>query len=99
MKLIERIPAQYEVQEVADFGRSYKWRPEQIVVECGECGRRMTFKRSNLVASINTCECGAESTAAIREELLAEGLAKDEQASWRPWREWHSKEEDAGIPV
>ncbi|HZY64743.1 MAG TPA: hypothetical protein VFE21_02550 [Rubrobacteraceae bacterium] len=34
MKIVERIPAHYEVQEVEDFGRSYRWCPEQIVLEC-----------------------------------------------------------------
>ncbi len=96
MKLIERIPAHYEVEEVEDLGQVYRWCPEKAVVECGECGRRTTFNRSNLITSIVTCECGARSTAGIREELLAEILTKDETI--HPWRYRRSKE-NAGIPV
>ena len=96
MKLIERIPAHYEVEEVGNLGQVYRWCPEKAVVECGECGKRTTLKRSNLITSIVTCECGARSTAGIREELLTEVLAKDETI--HPWRYRHS-EENAGIPV
>ena len=79
-----------------DFGRAYKWRPEKVVVECDECGRRMIFERSNLITSTVACECGTRSTADIREELIVEKLAEDELV--RPWRYWQSKE-NAGIPV
>ena len=96
MKLIERIPAHYEVEEVDDLGHVYRWCPEKAVVKCGECGKKTTFKRSNLITSIVTCECGARNTAGIREELLTEMLAKDETI--HPWRYRHSKE-NAGIPV
>ncbi len=96
MKIVERIPAHYEVQEVEDFGRSYKWCPEQIVLECDACGTRMTHDRSNLITSIVTCECEARSTADIREELLLEVLAEDEVI--HPWRYWRPRE-GAGIPV
>jgi hypothetical protein len=96
VKLVERIPAHYEAQEVGDLGRVYRWCPEQVVLECGACGTRMTFKRSDLITSIVTCECGARSTASVREELLSEKLAEDERI--HPWRYWHP-EENAGIPV
>jgi hypothetical protein len=58
---------------------------------------RKTFKRSNLLTSIVTCECGARSSARVREELLIEKLAGEDERV-HPWRYWHSKE-DAGIPV
>lgn len=96
MKLIERIPAHYEVQEVEELGRVYRWCPEKAVVECDACGKRATFNRSSLITSIVTCECGERSTAGIREELVLEQLAKDEAI--HPWRYWRS-EERAGIPV
>ncbi len=96
MKLIERIPAHYDVQEVEDLGRVYRWCPEQVVLECGACGTRMTGKRSDLITSIVTCECGAGNTASVREELIIEKLAEDELI--HPWRYWHSKE-NAGIPA
>lgn len=96
MKIVERIPEHYEVQEVEDLGRIYKWCPEQVVLECGACGTRMTQKRSNLITSIVTCKCGTRSTASVREELLVELRSEDEVA--HPWRYWRSRRE-AGIPV
>ena len=94
MKLIERMPAHYEVEEVEDLGDVYRWCPEKAVVKCGECGKRTTFRRSKLTTSIVTCECGARSTAGIREELLAEMQAEDE--SIHPWRYRRPK---AGLPI
>ena len=52
MKIIERIPAHYETQEVEDLGRVYRWCPEQVVLQCGACGTRKTFERSSLIASL-----------------------------------------------
>ena len=96
MRIVERIPEHYETQEVEDFGRVYRWCPEQVVLECGACGTRMTLKRSNLIASLVSCGCGARCSARVREELRAEKPAEDEQI--HPWRYWDS-EENAGIPV
>lgn len=96
MKIVERIPAHYEVQEVENFARSYRWCPEQVVLECDACGTRTTHKRSSLMTSIVTCECEGSSTADIREELLREVLPEDEVAY--PWRYWQPKVGD-GIPV
>ncbi len=95
MKIIERIPARYEAQQVEDLGQVYRWCPEKAVVECGECGKRMILKRSTLITSIVTCECDARSTAGIREELLVEQLANDE--ALHPWR-YRRLKENAGIP-
>jgi hypothetical protein len=96
VKLIERIPAHYAVQEVQDLGRVYKWCPESVVLECGTCGTRKAFDRSTLITSIVTCECGARSSASVREQLLIEKMAEDERL--HPWRYWPS-EENAGIPI
>ncbi len=96
MKIVERIPAHYEVQEVDELGRAYRWCPETAVVECGACGKRTTFNRSSLITSIVSCECGMTSTAHVREELLDELPTEDQVA--HPWRYWQSREE-AGIPV
>ena len=96
MKIIERTPAHYEAQEVEDIGQVYRWCPERVVLECGACGMRMTFKRSTLIASLVTCECGARCSANVREELIVENLGADEHI--HPWRYWH-QEETAGIPV
>ena len=55
MKIIKRIPAYYVAEEVEDLGWVYKWCPEQVVLECGACGMRETFKRSSLISSLVTC--------------------------------------------
>ncbi len=95
VKLVERIPARYDAQEVEDLGRVYRWCPEQVVLECGACGMKMTFKRSKLIASLVNCECGARCSTRVREELLVEQLAEDERV--HPWRYWHTQE-NTGIP-
>jgi hypothetical protein len=62
-KVIERIDARYEVQEV-EFGKVYKWCPERVVIECG-CGGRLCLN-----ASMTSCEeCSADHNVAVREEL------------------------------
>lgn len=97
MRIIERIPGQYEVEELEDFGRVYKWRPEKVVAECSGCAKRATFEKSKLITSIVACdECGAKSTARIREELLVELQIGDEDI--HPWRYWSPREE-TGIPI
>jgi hypothetical protein len=96
VKIIERIPAHYEVQAVEDLGRVYRWCPERVVLECGAYGTRRTFKRSTLIASLAHCECGVRCSASVREELIVEKLAEDKYI--HPWHYWHT-EENAGIPV
>ncbi len=98
MRIVERIPAHYEIEDVMEFGRSYRWCPEQAVLECGECKERTTLTRSQLLASVVTCGgCGARSTASVREELLAELRRTDDEVA-HPWRYWRSRGE-GGIPV
>ena len=48
MRIVECIPEHYEVQEVGDLGRAYRWCPEKVMVECGMCGKRETFTRGTL---------------------------------------------------
>ena len=97
MKIVECIPAHYEVEEVSDLGRSYRWCPEQVVLECGECKKRTTLTWSQLIVSVLTCDgCGARSTASVREELLAELRRTDDEVV-HPWRYWRSRGK-AGIP-
>ena len=87
-KVIERVEARYEIQDV-EMGKVYKWRPESILVEC-ECG-----ERAALAASEYTCEeCGAEHKGLVREDLV--GMAQKDQAL-HPWR-YARDREDAGIP-
>jgi hypothetical protein len=52
--------------------------------------------RSNLIASLVKCECGARCSASVREELIVEKWAEEEYI--HPWRYWRSKE-NAGIPI
>lgn len=101
VKIIERVPEHYEVEEVEEFGRVYRWCPESVVVECDDCGKRSTLKRKDLISSVTACECGADDTFGIREGLLLlQQLDEDEathEAARRPWRYWYSSK-DTGIP-
>jgi hypothetical protein len=45
-KVIEKVEAGYEVEEV-EMGKVYRWCPESVVVRCG-CGKRLS-----LTVSIN----------------------------------------------
>ena len=40
-KIIERVKAHYEVQDV-EMGKVYRWCPESVVIECG-CGKRLSL--------------------------------------------------------
>jgi Zn ribbon nucleic-acid-binding protein len=78
-KVIERLEAHYEVQDL-EMGKVYMWRPESIVVECEECGKKPT-----LTVSKDTCgECGADHRAIVEEVL--ETRPKEEQEVDHPWR-------------
>ena len=96
MRIVERIPAHYKVQQVEDIGWVYRWCPEEVVLECDACGTRHTFKRSRLITSVVACECGARCSASVREELVIEQLAEDDRL--HPWRYWQT-EQNGGIPV
>lgn len=88
MTVIEHTQGSYEVQDV-QFGKVYKWRPENVVVRC-ECGERTT-----LTGLKTTCEwCGANHAAPIQEEL---GNWQLEDEAARPWR-YAGDREDTGIP-
>ena len=96
MKIVERTQGHYETQDV-EFGKVYKWHPESVVIEC-ECGKRMTRTRLEVIkAEVSACECGEDSAASIREELVFQVLDEDD-AALHPWRSRHSSEE-AGIPI
>jgi hypothetical protein len=54
-KVIERLEAHYEVQDV-EMGKGYRWWPESVVVKC-KCGKKPT-----LTAFKKACgECGGSS--------------------------------------
>ena len=78
-KVIERVYAHYEVQDVP-MGKVYRGRPESVVVEC-ECGKNAT-----LIASEATCGgCGTDHRA-IAEEVLEARPEGDEEKVEHPWR-------------
>ncbi len=95
MQIIERIPEHYDTQET-EFGRIYRWCPERVVVEC-KCGKRNTLSRSGLIKAKSACECGADNTSSVREEVVLELVDKDYEVHHHPWRYWHPPK-DAGIP-
>ena len=90
MQVIERLEEHYELQEVP-FGRIYKWCPECIEVEC-DCGERLAFKLSTFTGFWAVCECGADLTADIQEELQGhqpevqgQMLEDYDEATHHPW--------------
>jgi hypothetical protein len=55
-RIIERVEARYEVQEVA-FGKTYVWHPAYVVLEC-DCSEKVTL---SAMSSITICpRCGAD---------------------------------------
>jgi hypothetical protein len=81
-KVIERLDAHYEVQDV-EMGKVYRWHPESVVVEC-ECGHERTLTAS----SKHSCdECGADHGPLLEEVLEARpGEEANEEAYHHPWR-------------
>jgi hypothetical protein len=82
-KVIERVRARYEVQDV-EFGKVYKWRPERVLVEC-ECGENQT-----LSASRHACEeCGADHRPVVEQVLEAHPEEGEKEGFDHPWRSLH----------
>src|SRR4051812_40035968 len=85
MRVIERKAGHYDVEEMP-FGRDYRWSPEQVVLECSKCGKRMTRSRSEIIGSeVTKCECGKVNTARAREELVILLLDVEYEAHHHPW--------------
>lgn len=82
VRVVERVAEHYDTQEV-EFGRSYRWCPEYVVVEC-KCGKRKTLTRSDLIKAKPDCECGADYTASVREEVVLELVDEDYEAHHHP---------------
>ena len=95
-KIIERVAEHYETQEL-EFGRTYRWCPECVVLECTKCAKQMTLTRTELIDTMPDCECGLDHTARVREEMVLELLDEDYEAHHHPWRYWHTAK-DTGIP-
>ena len=56
VQIVERVQAHYEVHDVP-FGKTYKWHPATVVLEC-ECGQKATLSATS---TITTCpRCGAD---------------------------------------
>jgi hypothetical protein len=89
MKVVERVQARYEVQEV-EFGKVYKWRPERVVVEC-LCGQRLSLTASTTSSCV---ECGTDHTRALKEGST-DGWQSDENL--HPWR-YSEESGDIGLP-
>ncbi len=78
-RIIEDLQAHYETHEMP-FGRSYRWHPEEIVVEC-DCGERFTLAATS---TTTTCRCGADQFGAIiRDIQKREGRQPDKVI--HPW--------------
>jgi hypothetical protein len=93
-QVIRSTEGRYDVQEVEEFGRAYRWRPEQVVIEC-DCGERPTLTSARTACG----ECGADHTVLIREWLAGtRRRLKGDEVTTHPWRFWHPPE-SAGIPV
>ena len=84
--MVERAEGRYEAQDV-ELGRVYRWRPEQVVVEC-DCG-----ERTIVTGSETACRCGADYAAVLREGHAA----SPEDEVLHPWR-YAGDREDVGIP-
>jgi hypothetical protein len=93
MKVIERIAEHYDTQEV-EFGRTYTWCPESVVLECSKCGKKMTLTRSDLILTQPECECGPCHTARAREEVVIQLVDEEYEAHHHPWHYDLQSQED-----
>jgi hypothetical protein len=84
-KIIERVAEHYDTKEM-EFGRTYRWCPECVVLECTKCGKQMTLTRSELINTQPDCECSRGHTARVREEVVIHLVDEDYEAHHYPWR-------------
>ena len=85
MQLIERIAEHYDVEEMP-FARDYRYSPEQVVIQCSKCAKRMTHTRLEIIGSeVIECECGKANTVRIREELVILLVDEEYEAHHHPW--------------
>ncbi len=89
-KIVERVQARYDVQEV-EMGEVYTYRPESVVVECG-CGGKTSLTHSETACE----ECGAEHTGLVREDLSDRQSQDDEDVY--PWRYSGDSEAEGALP-
>jgi hypothetical protein len=75
-KIIERVQAYYDVQEV-EMGKVYRWCPANVLVEC-TCGEELTLSAFRTICG----ECGADHAGIVGEALQASPEDKGDH----PWR-------------
>lgn len=85
--VVERIEGHYEVNEVP-YGRDYSWYPECVVVEC-VCGKRVS-----LTATETICQCGADHTVLVKEELKSRPPSEEGPCPEDECREWRRHEDE-----
>ncbi len=78
MRVAKDTEAHYETHEVP-FGRSYKWHPEKMIIEC-ECGEKLTIAGMSKGAS---CGCGADYATLIQDIQRREENLQDDKI--HPW--------------
>ncbi len=85
--VIERTVGHYEVREIP-YGKDYVWCPECVVVEC-DCGERLT-----LTASETVCQCGADHTTLVQEELKSRPSSKQTPSPEDECRDWRRHKDE-----
>ncbi|HLL41128.1 MAG TPA: hypothetical protein VK357_15915 [Rubrobacteraceae bacterium] len=95
-KIVERVAGHYDTQEL-EFGTTYIWCPESVVLECTKCAKKMTLTRSELIDTQPDCECGKGHSASAREEVVLELVDEAYEAPHHPWRYWYTTK-DTGTP-
>ena len=85
--VIERTEGHYEVYEFP-YGKDYTWNPECVMVEC-ECGERLS-----LTATETICECGADHTTLVQEELKSRPSREQDPCPEDECREWRKHKDE-----
>jgi hypothetical protein len=80
-KVIERVRAHYEVEDV-EMGKVYRWCPARVVLEC-TCGEELTLSAFKITCPGCGADHGAIVHAAIVEEML---VARPADRGVYPWR-------------
>ena len=81
-RIIERGEARYETHDVP-FGRTYKWHPAYIVLECS-CGENVTLTKTT--SSTVICRrCGADHSDVIYDIREQEQVQLQDEEISHPW--------------
>ena len=82
-KIVERSEARYETYEVP-FGKSYKWQPAHIVLQCS-CGEKVILTKASSATVIICRRCGAEHTGFVQDALEQEEEVRLPDTHSHPW--------------